>query len=85
MNEDSSARALRLVAIRNFEDTEGNTYKNCVLYICNEHIKNNFQNVGISMGSEIEHVQSFVVHIVYIEKDRFKLLTVKPVKIGMWT
>lgn len=77
VDEDYVERASRLVAKRNLEDMEGKLYENSVLNFSCRKITDNIKNVGISFGSDIEHVQMSVKLIKNIEMDRFKLPSVK--------
>ena len=72
-DEDSIERASRLVAKRNLEVDEGKHYSNSILSFSNEHISDNIQNIGISIGKDANAVNSSVLHLKKVEKDRFKL------------
>lgn len=58
VDEDSLDRASRLVAKRNLEDVEGKSYNSSILNFPSKLLADNIKNVGISMGSDILHVQS---------------------------
>jgi hypothetical protein len=75
-DEDSTTRASKLVAKRNLEADEGKLYNNSFLSFSDEHISDKVKNIGISIGKDTNSVQSSVVLMKNIEKDRFKLPSV---------
>lgn len=77
-NEDSLAKAERLVAKKNLEDNDGTPFHNSFLTLSDDLITDNVKNVGISLGSDVTKVQSSVKLIKKVEKERFISSNVKP-------
>jgi hypothetical protein len=73
VDEDSTARAIRLATKRNLEVAEGKTFNNSILSFLNEHVADKVKNIGISIGKDASIVQSSVMLMKKVEKDRFKL------------
>lgn len=76
-DEDSLQRAARLVAKKNLEEQEGKIYDNSFLSLSVKSITDNYENVGISLGTEVTAVQASVSLIKKVEKDRFNSFPVK--------
>lgn len=77
IDEDSTERAAKLVAKKNLEKPAGNDFDNSILTFSDKHVADNIKNIGISMGIEVDSVQSSVALIKKVEKDIFKIPVIK--------
>lgn len=77
VDEDMLERAKRVVAKKNLDGPEGNSFKNSVLSFTDELVINNLRSLGISLGASENSVQDSVDHLKILEKERIKESTVK--------
>jgi hypothetical protein len=73
MDEDSTTRASKLVAKRNLEENDGKIYSNSILSFSDKHITYQVKNIGISICKDASIVQTSIMLMKKVEKDRFKL------------
>jgi hypothetical protein len=69
---DSLQKAEKRVAIKNLEETQGETFVNSVCSFSNDHIEKNLEGVGISLGDKENLILESVALIKDIERDRSK-------------
>jgi hypothetical protein len=65
-------RVARMVAKKNLEELPGNC-NNSILSFSNEHMTDSIESIGISIGDEIKNIQSSVLLIKNVERDRLLL------------
>jgi hypothetical protein len=61
-----------MVAKKNLEELPGNC-NNSILSFSNEHMTDSIESIGISIGDEIKNIQSSVLLIKNVERDRLLL------------